>query len=121
MYATLNQPQQSPQTSGESFAELVSRAHVARNAQIAAVSAAAFAAIGSALKAAFDRLSATRKRHAAIAQLAAMDDRMLHDIGLHRGEIVHAVTCASEGLSPRLTGFVPAEQFANENTDRRVA
>lgn len=121
MYATLNQSGQNPQSTGESFAELVSRAHVARNAQIAALSAQAFAAIGSSVKAAFARLNATRKRHAAIAQLAAMDDRMLHDIGLHRGEIVQAVTCASEGLSPRLSGFVPAAQFANENTDRRVA
>ncbi len=41
---------------------------------------------------------AARRRHAAISELSALSDRMLEDIGLHRGEIrsvVHEMTRAA--------------------------
>jgi uncharacterized protein YjiS (DUF1127 family) len=45
----------------------------------------------AAIKGLVDRLFGWIGRRAAVAQLHALDDRMLKDIGLNRGDIEHAV------------------------------
>jgi len=49
----------------------------------------------------FSQLLSWRRRRTAIAELNALDDAMLKDIGLHRSGIEAAVEC---GLSARLAG-----------------
>jgi uncharacterized protein YjiS (DUF1127 family) len=45
----------------------------------------------AAIQALLHRLFGWVRRRAAVAQLQALDDRMLKDIGLNRGDIEHAV------------------------------
>ena len=106
---------------GQSYQQIVAAAHVARNEKMAALAGAAVARLGKGIKIVVDRLGAARRRHAAIARLAQMDDRMLHDIGLSRGDIALAVNGAGTGYAPQLAGFEPSGRYANENANRHAA
>jgi uncharacterized protein YjiS (DUF1127 family) len=47
--------------------------------------------LGARLRALADRIERRARERRAIAELAALDDYMLHDIGLTRADIVNAV------------------------------
>jgi uncharacterized protein YjiS (DUF1127 family) len=101
--------------------EIVAAAHAARNEKLAELASAVVARFGTGVKALIGRFAEARKRQAAIYRLAAMDDRMLHDIGLSRGDISLAVGGAGSGYAPRLAGFEPSGAYANENAHRHAA
>jgi uncharacterized protein YjiS (DUF1127 family) len=111
---------------------VIRRAHVARSEEIAALACAAgrglarFAAFGWASTWRFGRSAAAsataawrrhqerRWRRIAAAQLYAMDDRALQDIGLRRGEIEFAVTGA---IDPTRRPRTERQQASFASTD----
>lgn len=105
----------------QDYQRLVAAAHAARSAQFAELTGLAIARIGAGLKALVTKLAEARKRRAAAARLAALDDRMLQDIGLSRSEISLAVNGIGEGFVPRLAGSGRTGAHANENVHRHAA
>jgi uncharacterized protein YjiS (DUF1127 family) len=100
--------------------QVVAQAH----AQRAAMIAGAFAAVGSKLTSAMRRFAAAQKRRSAAAQLLAMDDRMLRDIGLTRAEVPMVVCGLATGETPDVlanTGAFDRATQANENRSNRAA
>lgn len=93
-------------------------------AQRAAMIAGAFAAVGNKLASGLRRFVAAQKRRSAAAQLLAMDDRMLRDIGLTRAEVPLVVCGLATGETPNVlanTRTVASATQANENRSNRAA
>lgn len=65
--------------------------------------------LGAKVGALYARLQAAHKQRAAVAQLMAMDERMLQDIGLNRSLVPFVVADVGVGLS------------ANDNVARKTA
>ena len=65
-------------------------------------------------------LRAAHRRRVAMAELSALDSRMLADIGLSRGEIGAAVASAS-GFMPRTLGAPTTAPSLNDDAVSRVA
>lgn len=100
--------------------QVVAQAHAERAAMIAG----AFAAVVNKLAGGLRRLVAAQKRRAAAAQLLAMDDRMLRDIGLTRAEVPLMVSGLATGETPDVlanAGAFDRAVQANENRSNRAA
>jgi uncharacterized protein YjiS (DUF1127 family) len=68
-----------------------------------------------------ERFSAWRERERAFAELSALDDRTLADLGLRRSDIPYVVYCKAQ---QRVTSAVPAPQVAgpaSSNSGLRAA
>ncbi len=84
------------------------RAEAARAEQVAKLVSGASRALTAGLAGLWRGYRAGQRKRAAIAQLAGLDDRMLRDIGLERGQIAAAVdglmsdrdAVASDNLRP---------------------
>lgn len=105
----------------QTYQRLVAAAHAERSAKFAELTGWAVGRIATAMKMLVKRLAEARKRRAAAARLAALDDRMLRDIGLSRGEISLAVTGAGAGYAPDLAVSDQLGRHANENVHRHAA
>jgi len=93
-------------------------------AQRAAMISTAFAAVGNKLAGGLRRFIAAQKRRSAAAQLMAMDDRMLRDIGLTRSEVPLVVCGLANGETPDVLANTQAFDHgsqANENRSNRAA
>jgi uncharacterized protein YjiS (DUF1127 family) len=104
----------------QTFEEIVVAAHATRGAVIAG----AFARLGGAVKSGLRKFAIAQKRRAAASQLMAMDDRMLRDIGLTRGDVPIVVCGLASGEAPDV--FANAETLtganqANENSRNHAA
>jgi uncharacterized protein YjiS (DUF1127 family) len=67
------------------------------------------------------RLQAAQKQRAAVAQLMALDERMLQDIGLNRSAVPFAVTGFAQGKAIDLYADVGVGITANDNSGLRHA
>ncbi len=76
--------------------------------------------IGGGIARLWGHLRMALRRRAAIAELNALDDRMLADIGLSRGQI-HAAVDAAAGFGPDLPVGPGAARPFNDNAYSRVA
>lgn len=76
--------------------------------------------IGGGLARLWRNIRAALRRRAAIAELSALDDRMLADIGLSRGQIYAAVNSAA-GFGPDLPVGPGVAVSRNDNTFKRAA
>lgn len=102
----------------------------AARAERARVLGSLFGGIPSAIGRTLSRLAQRAERNAAIRELRMLDDSMLKDIGLYRGEIWHAADAAARGVDVRTTANsnvptpilrpMPADTAppANDNRDR---
>ncbi len=94
------------------YAWYIDRSRAARSRAVAAALDHAFAALSSWLKRhVLTPLRERRERSRAIAELASLDDHMLHDIGLSRSGIYYAVDHGRDDIP----------EAANENAPRRNA
>jgi uncharacterized protein YjiS (DUF1127 family) len=104
----------------QSIEQIAAAAHVARTLAIGA----AFAKLGGKLSQGLRALRAAQKRRSAVAQLMAMDDRMLRDIGLTRTEVPMVVCGLATGEAPDVFAnarlYATANQ-ANENSRNHAA
>ena len=64
-----------------------------------------------------DRYTAWRERERAFAELSALDDRTLADLGLRRGDIPYVVYCKAQERA----AAAPASAAANGNNGLRAA
>jgi uncharacterized protein YjiS (DUF1127 family) len=99
---------------------IVTEAHAFR----AAVIAGAFTGLSRKIAQGVAKVVTAQKRRATTAQLLAMDDRMLRDIGLTRSEVPLVVCGLASGESPNV--FANAQSaspanLANENSRSRAA
>ncbi|MEO8558479.1 MAG: DUF1127 domain-containing protein [Rhodospirillales bacterium] len=108
----------------QTMEQIVVTAHAARSAMIAD----AFAHLAGKLAQGARRVVAAQKRRSAAAQLLAMDDRMLRDIGLTRAEVPMVVSGMTSNLATGETPnlFAGSQAFeranqANENRSNRAA
>ena len=67
------------------------------------------------------RLKAMQQERAAVAQLMAMDDRMLQDIGLNRSLVPFAVAGSVVNKAAGLYAGEAAAESANDNAFRHAA
>lgn len=67
------------------------------------------------------RFNAWRERERAFAELSALDDRTLADLGLRRGDIPFVVYCKAADRTPALASARPLAAVANGNDGRRAA
>jgi len=70
-----------------------------------------------------DRFYAWRERERAYAELTALDDRTLADLGLRRGDIPFVVYCQAQARSETVAtvGATPSLVAANRNDSLRAA
>jgi uncharacterized protein YjiS (DUF1127 family) len=66
-----------------------------------------------------ERFQAWRERERAITELSGLDDRMLADIGLHRGDIPYILLAPDTEFLP--TGRATSGEPANANAHGRRA
>lgn len=76
--------------------------------------------IGSGIASLWSHIRTALRRRAAVAELNALDDRMLADIGLSRSEIRAAVDSAA-GFGPDLPAGPGVAKSFNDNVHTRVA
>lgn len=76
--------------------------------------------IGGGIANLWSYIRSTLKRRAAVAELSALDDRMLADIGLSRSEIRAAVNTAA-GFGPDLPVGPGVAKSLNDNVHARAA
>ena len=69
----------------------------------------------------YARLQAAQKQRAAVAQLMALDERMLQDIGLNRSLVPFAVTGVAQSKALDLYADVGVGLTANDNGLRHAA
>jgi uncharacterized protein YjiS (DUF1127 family) len=69
------------------------------------------------------RYTAWRERERAFAELSALDDRTLADLGLRRGDIPYVVYCKAQQRGATLATATPATSTgpANSNDGLRAA
>jgi len=106
------------------YAQTVEQIVVSAHATRAAIIAGAFAKLGGKLAQGLRQLRAAQKRRSAVAQLMAMDDRMLRDIGLTRTEVPLVVCGLATGEAPDVfanTQVNARANQANENSRNRAA
>jgi uncharacterized protein YjiS (DUF1127 family) len=68
-----------------------------------------------------DRYTAWRERERAFAELSALDDRTLADLGLRRGDIPYVVYCQSQTRGASLESAPQVASPANNNGGLRAA
>ncbi len=68
-----------------------------------------------------DRYIAWRERERAFAELSALDDRTLADLGLRRSDIPYVVYCKAQQRGATLATATPAASPANRNDGLRIA
>jgi uncharacterized protein YjiS (DUF1127 family) len=66
------------------------------------------------------RFNAWRERERAFAELSALDDRTLADLGLRRGDIPYVVYCKAQQRAPTAPAGTPLSA-ANRNDGLRAA
>ena len=84
------------------------------NAALLRPLAGTLALIGRATAAKFCKLRAERTRLATIRSLAAMDDRMLHDIGIGRGNIPYVAESLAYGEQRSAPGVAARSRTVSE-------
>ncbi|HEX3500896.1 MAG TPA: DUF1127 domain-containing protein [Stellaceae bacterium] len=67
------------------------------------------------------RFTAWRERERAFAELNALDDRILADLGLRRGDIPYVVYCKAQQSTATAAPATPAASPANSNGGLRAA
>jgi uncharacterized protein YjiS (DUF1127 family) len=67
------------------------------------------------------RFNAWRERERAFAELSALDDRTLADLGLRRGDIPYVVYCKAQQRSATLSTAPQVASPANSNGGLRAA
>jgi uncharacterized protein YjiS (DUF1127 family) len=67
------------------------------------------------------RFNAWRERERAFAELSALDDRTLADLGLRRGDIPYVVYCKAQQRSATLSAAPQVASPANSNGGLRAA
>ncbi|MGE0153354.1 MAG: DUF1127 domain-containing protein [Reyranellaceae bacterium] len=77
--------------------------------------------VGSRIGALYARLRAVQKQRAAAAQLMAMDERMLQDIGLNRSLVPFVVAGAAPKKVADIYGDAGVGLTANDNSARHAA
>jgi uncharacterized protein YjiS (DUF1127 family) len=80
--------------------------------------AGTFAALGTKVARGLRAFIAAQKRRSAVAQLMAMDERMLRDIGLSRSEVPLVVCGLATGEAPHV--FANAEVSGHGNDDHHA-
>ena len=68
-----------------------------------------------------DRYTAWRERERAFAELSALDDRTLADLGLRRGDIPYVVYCKAQQRGATLSSAPQVASPANGNGGLRAA
>jgi uncharacterized protein YjiS (DUF1127 family) len=68
-----------------------------------------------------DRYTAWRERERAFAELSALDDRTLADLGLRRGDIPYVVYCKAQQRGAALSSAPQVASPANSNGGLRAA
>jgi uncharacterized protein YjiS (DUF1127 family) len=68
-----------------------------------------------------DRFTAWRERERAFAELSALDDRTLADLGLRRGDIPFVVYCKARATPDTTLAGTRAAVTANGNNGLRAA
>lgn len=76
--------------------------------------------VGGGIAKLVDVVRAAHRRRVAMAELSALDNRMLADIGISRSEIAGAVASAS-GFMPRSLGTSATARSLNDDSVRRTA
>ncbi|TXL73539.1 DUF1127 domain-containing protein [Vineibacter terrae] len=102
--------------STQAHADRATVEHLARHDRAATVGTW----IGSGLAKLIASIRAANRRRQAMAELAALDNRMLADIGISRSEIRAAVSSAS-GFMPRALNRSSAASSFNDDVVNRVA
>lgn len=67
------------------------------------------------------RFNAWRERERAFAELSALDDRTLADLGLRRGDIPYVVYCKAQERAATVPTAAPVSAAAKDNNGLRAA